>query len=182
MVADAQRVRHRRQRRVHRARRREEARVDDVEVVEVVGLAVRRRAPTSRDRCRSGPCRTGARRRRAGCAGRATDQLGMSVSWQPSGPSRPFSLASSRRCGSRLWSTLARWMRPVAVDRDAVVGVRAGPRSSARSRSRAWPCSRARGPARTAARRRAGCSRRSCRASGCARAGSRSRRRPSSSR
>ena len=40
VVADAQGVRHRGERRVHRARRGEEARVDDVEVVEVVRLAV----------------------------------------------------------------------------------------------------------------------------------------------
>src|SRR3954453_599819 len=40
MVADAQRVGHRRQRRVHGGGGREEARVDDVEVVEVVRLAV----------------------------------------------------------------------------------------------------------------------------------------------
>ena len=40
VVAHAQRVGHDRQRRVHRAARREEAAVDDVEVVEIVGLAV----------------------------------------------------------------------------------------------------------------------------------------------
>ena len=41
VVADPHGVRHRREGRVHRARRREEARVDDVEVVEVVRPAVR---------------------------------------------------------------------------------------------------------------------------------------------
>src|SRR6185295_244460 len=40
MVADAQGIGHRGQRRVHGAAGGEEARVDDVEVVEVVGLAV----------------------------------------------------------------------------------------------------------------------------------------------
>ena len=40
MVPDAKRVRHRRQGRVHRADAREEARVDDVEVVHLVGPAV----------------------------------------------------------------------------------------------------------------------------------------------
>src|SRR3954454_16331624 len=40
VVADAQRVGHRRQRRVHRADAREEARVDDVEVVDLVRAAV----------------------------------------------------------------------------------------------------------------------------------------------
>ena len=40
VVADAQRVGHRGQRRVHRADAREEAGVDDVEVVELVRLAV----------------------------------------------------------------------------------------------------------------------------------------------
>src|SRR5262245_61447829 len=40
VLADADRVRHRRQRRVHGADAREEAGVDDVEVVELVGLAV----------------------------------------------------------------------------------------------------------------------------------------------
>src|SRR5438270_9315982 len=39
VVADPQPVRHRRQRGVHRADAREEARVDDVQVVELVGLA-----------------------------------------------------------------------------------------------------------------------------------------------
>ena len=157
VVADAQRVGHRRQRRVHRARGGEEARVDDVEVVEVVRLAVDVERRGRRDRCRSARCRTGARCRRAGSAGLSTDQRGISVRRQPSGPSRPLSLASSRLCGSVLWSVLARWMCPLAVDRDAVARVRAGPRWSARSRSRAWRCSRARARARTTARRRAGC-------------------------
>src|SRR5918996_1148941 len=40
VVTDAEGVSHRRQGRVHRTRRGEEARVDDVEVVEVVRLAV----------------------------------------------------------------------------------------------------------------------------------------------
>src|SRR3954469_18381784 len=41
VVADAQGVGHRRQRRVHGADAREEARVDDVEVVHLMGAAVR---------------------------------------------------------------------------------------------------------------------------------------------
>ena len=41
MVADAQGVGHRRERRVHRADAAEKAGVDDVQVVELVGLAVR---------------------------------------------------------------------------------------------------------------------------------------------
>ena len=53
VLADAQGVGDDRQRRVHRADRREEARVDDVEVVELVGLAVRRRAPRSPGRSRT---------------------------------------------------------------------------------------------------------------------------------
>src|SRR4029453_16701894 len=40
VVANAERVGHRRQRGVHRADAREEARVDDIEVVELVRLAV----------------------------------------------------------------------------------------------------------------------------------------------
>ena len=40
VIADAQRVGHRGQRRVHRAARGEEARVDDVQVVEVVRVAI----------------------------------------------------------------------------------------------------------------------------------------------
>src|SRR3954447_536574 len=40
VVSDAERVRHRRERRVHRADAREEARVDDVEVVDLVRAAV----------------------------------------------------------------------------------------------------------------------------------------------
>jgi hypothetical protein len=40
VVADAEGVRHRGQRRVHGPDAREEARVDDVQVVELVGLAV----------------------------------------------------------------------------------------------------------------------------------------------
>jgi hypothetical protein len=40
MIADAERVRHRGQRRVDRADRREDARVGDVEVVELVRAAV----------------------------------------------------------------------------------------------------------------------------------------------
>ena len=46
VVADPQPVGHRRQRRVHRADAGEEARVDDVEVVELVRPAVRVRAPS----------------------------------------------------------------------------------------------------------------------------------------
>src|SRR4051812_25953032 len=41
VVADAHRVRHDRQRRIHRAARHEEAAVDHVEIVELVRLAVR---------------------------------------------------------------------------------------------------------------------------------------------
>ena len=67
VVADAQRVRHRRQRRVDRADAREDARVDDVEVVELVRLAVDVRAPRSPGRCRSGRCRPGGRSPRPGC-------------------------------------------------------------------------------------------------------------------
>ena len=40
MIADAQRVRHDRQRRVDRAAGNEEAAVDDIEIVEVMRLAV----------------------------------------------------------------------------------------------------------------------------------------------
>ena len=40
VVADAQRVRHDRQRRIHRAGRGKEARVDDIQVVQVVRFAV----------------------------------------------------------------------------------------------------------------------------------------------
>ena len=67
VVADAQRVGHRGQRRVHRADAREEARVDDVEVVDLVGAAVGVRAPTAPDRCRSGRSRPGGRSRPPGC-------------------------------------------------------------------------------------------------------------------
>ena len=67
VVADPEGVGHRRQRRVHRADAREEARVDDVQVVELVGLAV---GVEDRGRGvgrRSGRCRPGGRRRRSGC-------------------------------------------------------------------------------------------------------------------
>src|SRR5258708_601150 len=55
VVADAERIGDDRQRRVHGADRREEARVDDVEVVEFVGLAIhveyrRRRVGAEADR------------------------------------------------------------------------------------------------------------------------------------
>ena len=158
VVADAQRVGHRGQRRVHGARRREEARVDDVEVVELVRLAVRRRAPTSAGSSpkRTVPhwCATPA----SGIRWSRTDRLGIGPRGSRAAPSRPLSFAQQppvrlERCGS----VLARWIAPCAVDRDAVVRVRQVLASSARSRSRAWPCSRARGRARTTARPRAGC-------------------------
>ena len=53
-----------RERRVHRADAGEKAGVDDVEVVEVMGLAVDVRDRRSRARYRSGRCRPGGRRRR----------------------------------------------------------------------------------------------------------------------
>ena len=68
MLTHPDRVRHRRERRVHGADAREEARVDDVQVVELVRLAVARRAPTSPGRDRTGTCRPGARPPRWGCS------------------------------------------------------------------------------------------------------------------
>ena len=123
VVADAQGVRHRGQRRVHGARRREEARVDDVEVVDLVRAAVDVEHRRRRVRRRSGRCRTGARRRRAGSAGPGSSRSG-SPWWQPRSPSSPLSLRSSRRCASSLWYGLGEVDAPGAVDRDAVVGVR----------------------------------------------------------
>ena len=124
VVADAQRVRHRGERRVHGAARGEEARVDDVEVVEVVRLAVDVERRGRRIGRRSAPCRTGARRRRAGSAGRGSTSSGSPSAWQPSWPSRPFSLRQQPPVRLGVVVVLARWMRPAAVDRHPVVRVR----------------------------------------------------------
>ena len=67
VVADAQRVGHRGQRRVDGADAREEARVDDVEVVELVRPAVGVEHRGRPGRCRSGRCPPGARSPRPGC-------------------------------------------------------------------------------------------------------------------
>ena len=66
VVADAQRVRHRGQRRVHRADAREEARVDDVEVVDLVRAAVGVEHRRRRVGAEAARCRPGGRRRRQG--------------------------------------------------------------------------------------------------------------------
>ena len=72
VIAHAQRVGHDRQRRIHRAARREEAAVHDVEVVDFVRPAVDIERRGLRDRCRSGSCRSDGPRRPAECAGRRT--------------------------------------------------------------------------------------------------------------
>ena len=113
VVADPQRVRHRRQRRVHRARRREEARVDDVEVVErrapgsstssaeVAGSSPKRTVPHWCATPASGMrwSSTDAARDRALLAAELAEQA-LELGEQP-----PVRLD---RCGT----VLARWMRP----------------------------------------------------------------------
>ena len=68
VVADPQRVGHDGERRVHRRRGREEAAVHHVEVVDLVRLAVRVERRGLRVAPEADRCRSGARRRRAGCA------------------------------------------------------------------------------------------------------------------
>ena len=60
VIGDAQRLRRNRQRRIDGGRRGEERGVDDEQVLDVVRAAVRCRAPTRADRCRTRACRTGA--------------------------------------------------------------------------------------------------------------------------
>ena len=91
VVADPQRVRHRGQRRVDRADAREDARVDDVEVVELVRSAVGVQHGRRQGRCPSGRCPPGGRRpppgsrsscrRSGGRGGRAPCGACASIEW-----------------------------------------------------------------------------------------------------
>ena len=181
VVADAQRVGHRRQRRVHGARGREEAGVDDVEVVEVVGLAV----DVERGRAGSVPKRTVPQwcaMPAIGICWLSTDQRGMQVAWQPSGPEQVLELAPAAACAARCCGRSWRGGFPCAVDRDAVarVGeVLGGQPEVDRVAGDVVEREPRREPRRAGAQDARG---RTCRASGCARAGALSRRRPSSSR
>ena len=99
VIADAQRVRHDRQRRVHRAARREEAARRRRRGCRARAPCSSRRAPTSSDRGRSGSCRSGARRRRAGCAAEEVRvRAGSGASWsqRDAAFSMPLSFAISR--------------------------------------------------------------------------------------
>ena len=141
MVADPHGVGDRGQGRVHRGRRDEEAGVDDIEVVELVGLASavqhralrvvaepHRAALVGRAVERQQASRTGSGAARSGGRGRR------------SRPATPRSVFTSRSWPSRLLIACSRaMMRPSGRQPHAVVRAAAGPRRSPASTASARP-------------------------------------------
>ncbi len=121
VVADPKRVGHRRQRRVDRPDAREDARVDDVEVVELRARGSRRSAPSSRDRSRTDRCPPDARPRQPGSRSSCTQSASAgdprscracrgstSASRRASASERRSSIGSSAS-PCRRWSTVTRF-------------------------------------------------------------------------
>ncbi len=156
VVADAQGVRHRGQRRVDGApttgrsscRRRRGCRDR--------GPCSSGRARRSPGRRRTGRCRSCGRSRRPGSAGRAPTSAGSPAPGSRSSPSSPLSLSSRRRCGSRLryvfasrivpWrSTVTRfsgWGRSSVVSQKSIACLRHVVEREARARTTGAPARR----------------------------------------
>ena len=185
VVADAQRVGHRRQRGVDRADAREEARVDDVEVVDVVRAAVgvehrRRRAEAEPARPRL--VRDARDRDLVLEVGVARDEV---VLVHPDALEQRLELGEQPLLGHLVGRLVGELDAPVVAQRDPVLQPRqvlggepevdrvAGDLLQRPLRARAWSA---------AASRRGTCRPRTCRPSGCSPAGTRSRRTRSRSR